>query len=267
MTSHSLTALCTALLALSAPVGLAAQSVDHATASHAEELGPLTTDRPGMIENPFTVARGHFQVESNLAGYTRFGKLAPEARAIDAAQVRLRAGIARGFEAQVVFNGYAWERDGSAPWARSSGGGTARLKVLLRDDEHGGFGLGLIPAVTMTRDHADDWQATFALTAAATHALPAGWEFGAAGGVAKSPEATGGFGVVSVAHALTGPVLIAFEAAAIREELKHGTTEGRVGAALMFALGSSAQFDVGIDVGVANKANAYRTYVGMARRF
>lgn len=267
MRTPSVIRLVVITLALATPVALTAQSGEHAATAHADELGPLTTDRPGMIENPFTVATGHFQVEANLFGYTRFGKIAPDVKAVDAAQVRLRAGLARGFEAQVVFNGFAWERDGSGPWSRSSGGGTARLKVLLRDDEHGGFSFGLIPAVTMRRGEDDEWHTSTALTAAATHSLPSDWDFGVAAGVSRSEGTTGGFGVVSLAHPLAASVLVAVEGSAIRESLSEGSTEGRVGAALIFALGSSAQFDVGIDVGVANKANAYRTYVGFARRF
>ena len=237
------------------------------------DLGALSSDRPGNGENPFILAAGHYQFEIGALGFTRVGSHLPGAAAIGAGQIKLRTGVVSGFEGQLIFDGYKWQRGGTGQdWSGASGGVTARGKLNFWGNDGGSTAFALIPSAGLGRDGEGRWLPNGGLVATLGAHGPWGWSVGltAAALVAgqhESPAVAGGSAVLGLAHTLAGSVSVMFEGTLVRAKLSDRSTEARVGGGFMAALGSSLQLDAGVDLGLSAGAESVRSYFGIVRRF
>jgi hypothetical protein len=112
-----------------------------ATAAAAEEeLRPLSTDRPDITESAYSVDRGHFQIESDLARYTRDG----DDGEWSLGQLNLKYGVLDQVDVQLVVQTVA-----GAPTEEGHDfgfGDTAlRVKINLFGNDSGPAALALMP--------------------------------------------------------------------------------------------------------------------------
>ncbi len=112
----------------------------HAGAQAEKELRPLSPDRPDITESPYTVDRGHFQIEVDLARYTREG----DDGEWSLGQLNLKYGVLDQVDVQLVVQSVA-----GAPTEEGHDfgfGDTAlRVKINLFGNDSGPTALALMP--------------------------------------------------------------------------------------------------------------------------
>jgi hypothetical protein len=120
--------------------GVAASLLAAAPAAAQNELRPLSTDRPDITESPYSVDRGHFQVECDLARYTRDG----DDGEWSLGQFNLKYGVFDQVDVQLVVQSVA-----GAPTEEGHDfgfGDTAlRVKINLFGNDEGPAALALMP--------------------------------------------------------------------------------------------------------------------------
>jgi outer membrane putative beta-barrel porin/alpha-amylase len=130
------------------------------------------TDRPDNTESPFTVDAGHFQTETTLFGYTRFGPSSDRSGSdsYDFGTTNVRIGLTNWGEISLIWQPYgvvqthAPSRGGSTQQS-GVGGLEIRTKINLWGDDTfdkpGATAFGLLPFVTLPTDRGNgispDW--------------------------------------------------------------------------------------------------------------
>lgn len=123
-----------------------------------DEMRELSTDRPDKTESPYTVDAGHFQIEADLATFTRdHNRIAGEntvTRAWNAGVVNLKAGLTSDIDVQLVLDGYVRERvtdrqAGSRETTDGFGDTTLRLKYNVWGNDSGADALAIMPFIKL----------------------------------------------------------------------------------------------------------------------
>jgi hypothetical protein len=111
-----------------------------AGAEEEERLRPLSADRPDITESPYSVDRGHFQVECDLARYTREG----DDGEWSLGQLNLKYGVLDQVDVQLVVQSVA-----GAPTEEGHdfgfGDTVLRVKINLFGNDSGPAALALMP--------------------------------------------------------------------------------------------------------------------------
>lgn len=104
----------------------------------AQEVRPLATDRPDRTESPYAVPAGRWQVELDLASFTRDRADGVRNETLSLAPFNLKRGIARDTDLQLIVAPYVRQRaDGRT--VDGIGDLTVRLKQNLVSDDGGGW--------------------------------------------------------------------------------------------------------------------------------
>lgn len=131
----------------------AASSAPQADAPPAppSRLREFTTDRPDVTESPFTVDRGHVQIELSLAEYALGSDRTT--RTFDALPVNLKLGLLDNVDLQLLFTPYERQvtRDAGQRSVDSGFGDETlvRLKINLQGNDHEGVAFGVMPFVKL----------------------------------------------------------------------------------------------------------------------
>ena len=70
----------------------------------------MSTDRPDQTETPFSVDAGHFQVETDLFGYSRDSDDDSESESFAALSLNLKVGLLNNVDLQIGINPYIHNR-------------------------------------------------------------------------------------------------------------------------------------------------------------
>ena len=130
----------------------------------ARYLRELTPDRPDKTESPYTVDAGHFQLEMDVANFTRDRTGGRRAEAWNFAPLIFKAGLLDNTDLQFIFGNYLHVRTednaiGTTTTQSGVGDFTARLKINLWGDGGGPTALAAPPFVkfpTSTDDLGND---------------------------------------------------------------------------------------------------------------
>lgn len=137
--------------------GLRASDAEGASGTAAEDPS-LEVDRPGEVENPYSLLPGKGQWLNYLLAADPQGRSAQDLGSGGSATVvqsELRLGLAPAWEAQVLatayLNGIDKGPDGDDPGTSHSGIGliTLRAKWTFYSEKDGDFALALVPALTV----------------------------------------------------------------------------------------------------------------------
>jgi len=124
-----------------------------APAVRADGLRDFNTDRPDTTESPFTIDRGHAQIELSLAEWTRDRADGATTTSWSVAPFNLRWGINDRAEVDLIAEPYGSERVRArgATLASTSGRGdvTLRLKWNLWGDDGAPTAFALLPYLTL----------------------------------------------------------------------------------------------------------------------
>ncbi len=151
-------------------------------------MRPLSADRPGVTESPFTVDAGHVQFETDLARHisSRPGAEMRQ-RTIRANAFVLKMGLSNRTDVQLFLDAYEWNRTfatATEPATRNQGFGdvTLRLKhnVLGNDSTESALALAFIGFVRLpTGGQQGAGGAEYGLLLPATYALSDSWNLSA----------------------------------------------------------------------------------------
>ena len=111
-------------------------------------LRPFSPDRPNKTEGPYTVDAGHYQVEMDVANFTRDADPAPRTDLVGAGWMNLKAGLCNRADFQLLINSYSYlrtVREGGARIQQGFGDILTRLKVNFWGDDGGSTASGVIP--------------------------------------------------------------------------------------------------------------------------
>lgn len=248
-----------------------------AAPAHAQKLRELSTDRPDRTESPYTVDRGHLQLELDFINVTHDAIPGGTSRAYGFGAFNAKVGIAHAVDLQLVSElyGRVHERDEAGRRTRDSAIGNlaVRVKINLWGNDGGRTALALMPFVGVPRDDIATGALEGGLIAPLAIELPRGWSLGVMPelDVARRDAGVGHqvnvVQTVTVGHEVSGPVAAYGELAA---ELIQGPVKvvaATANAGFTVAAGPNAQFDVGANLGMNTHAERVRLFIGMARRY
>ena len=122
----------------------------------ADQMRPLSADRPDATESPITVDAGHVQVEVSLFDYARSDHDGDESDAWTAFDANIKIGLLNSVDLQLVFGVYGEEtnRPGGGPKTSAQGFSDVqiRMKVNLWGNEGGTTAFGIMPFVKIPTD-------------------------------------------------------------------------------------------------------------------
>lgn len=221
--------------------------------------------RPGATESAIATPQGRWQIESELASYTRDDD--SDSESWSALATTLRYGVARGWDVEAVV----------APFTRVESGGesvegfgdiTLRARRTFAGLE-GGPSFGLIGYVTLptAEDDLGAEEVEGGLIAAGSFDLTDAWELtwtGGLGAVSNGDDYDAqSFGGFAFGRGLGARGGMYFELFA--EHLDDETAASfNVGAT--YLIGPETQIDAGVDFGFTDAADDARVFIGWAHR-
>lgn len=261
-------------------LALLASSAAPAAAQDARPLRDLSTDRPDKTESPYTVDAGHFQVELDLATYTRERDGGVRTETFGVAPVNLKLGLTPSTDLQLVVEPFVRQTvtdRTSGRRRRTTGFGdvTVRLKHNLFGNDGGPAALALMPFVKLPT---------------ASKALGNGAaEFGLIVPLALSVSDRVGVGLMTeidlneesdgrgYAPSFVNSATVSFDLTdrvGLYTELftERGTERGARwvvtgDAGLTYAVGENTQLDTGVNLGLTDAAEDIQVFIGLSRRF
>jgi hypothetical protein len=244
-------------------------------------LRELSTDRPDRTESPYTVDRGHVQVELDLANYTRDRVASAGSDVLVSSYglvpMNLKIGVLDRMDLQFVIESFASEREtdrtaGTERTRRGLGDLTGRVKLNIWGNDGGTTAFGIMPFVTLSRAGAGaSRRASGGVILPLAVALPAGWELGTM--VELDLEANAGPGhhavvvnSLTLGHALPGGLHGYAELFSAASTESGASWVGTVDGGLTYGIGENVQLDAGANVGISAAAEGVNPFVGLSFR-
>jgi len=230
------------------------------------------TDRPGEVENPFTVPPGHAELVNYLVGINaasredEFGG-GGSAIFLDTA---VRFGVVPGLEGVVTIDSFlsANAAAGSNTGSNSGFGYTTLLtKWNFLKSASGDFGLALAPFVRLPleRSIGGSSRAESGLSVPFDVDLEGGWEVEGSTSISRAPEPSGGWSTQWENQASLQRTLMAHLTAYVELQLEAG--DGPPAWATEFGitcrLNRSVLIDLGASVGVGRDSRGRMLYAGL----
>jgi hypothetical protein len=254
-----------------------------AWASPAAAQAPLrdfATDRPDKTESPYTVDRGRFQIEADLANMTRDREDGVRATDLLLGAMNLKFGVAHRADVQVIVAPSVRRTvRNRATSARESASGvgdvTVRLKRNLWGDDGGRTAFALMPYVTLptAADGLGADRAEFGLIAPLAVALSEDFSLGLMTEVDVVGRETGPGRVASFVNSATVGARVTERLGAYAELWTERSAErssrwaatGDLGVTYLVA--DDFQLDAGANIGLTRAADDLNLFVGVSRRF
>ncbi|OWP64939.1 hypothetical protein CDA63_00860 [Hymenobacter amundsenii] len=244
-----------------------------------ELMRPLSADRPGVTESPFTVDAGHFQFETDLARHiSSKPSAAPRQRTIRANAFVLKMGLSNRTDVQLFVDAYEWDRTfatADQPATRSQGFGDVTLRVkhnlLGNDSTEGPLAVGLIGFVRLPTGGQQGAGGTeYGLLLPATYALNDSWNLSAQLPVLLNFDRDESQHYLQTAPSVNldhsfAPWLTGFVEAVAQHDFRTRRWEEAVNVGPIFFVGKNIQLDFGRHFALTR--NADREYfVGLVIR-
>jgi hypothetical protein len=258
-----------AIAALATPLPVFAQAGQ-------ESLRELSTDRPDKTESPYTVNRGHVQIEMDLATYTHDHEDDLRTRTVSLAPVNLKLGIDRDTDLQVIVEPYLRRTETDAQTGArdvTSGFGdvTVRLKHNLWGNDGGSTALAVMPFVKLPTAAAGlgNGAVEFGIIVPLAVELSEGIGVGLMTELDIVEQEDGGGRRASFVNSATVSFDLG-ERLALYTELFTERGEGWVVTGdfgFTYVLRENTQIDTGANIGLSDAADDLMVFVGLSRRF
>jgi hypothetical protein len=242
---------------------------------HAQELRDFCAERPGKATPPCIADKGHLMLEIGLADavFTRGSGVHEETYTLGATELRL--GVSRRVEVDAQWLPVIVDHQRGASSRTGVGDAAVGVKAAVTDPDSDGLAVsvsGFVTAPTATRGQgAGGWTGGLRLPIAG----PLGPEidFGLAPEVDIERDAAGGGThlawscAAGVSHAF-GPTTLGVEVwGQIDDDPADRTYQASADLTAAFAVGSNAQLDAGVNVGLNRTTPDVEIYAGIAKRF
>jgi hypothetical protein len=235
-------------------------------------LREMSTDRPDVTESAYTVDAGHFQLEMDVASFSRDRHTVQRdggSRSWSFLSANFKLGLTNRMDFQVVAPLY--NRVSSGP--EGFGDLMFRLKTNLWGNDGGPTALAIMPFLKIPTAAdglgSDEVEAGVIFPFAAE--LPAGWGFGAMLELdwLADEDGSGHHGVVvtsvTFSHAIVGDLGGYVEFVSELSEETDWVATFNLGAT--YALTENVQLDAGLNLGLTRAADDLNPFVGLSIRF
>jgi hypothetical protein len=251
----------------------AAQDVAPARPSDRREL---STDRPDKTESPYTVDAGRFQIEMDVATYTRDRSAGVRTETVSVAPINFKLGLDRATDLQVIVEPYLRRtttdrRLGTRETTDGFGDVTVRVKRNLWGDDGGQTAFALMPFVKLPTNAGDLGNGKV--------------EFGVIAPLAIALSERIGLGLMTELDVVEDYDARGYRASFINSATLGFALTDRLGmytelftergedwvvtgdAGVTYALSDYTQIDAGANLGVTRAADDLAVFVGVSRRF
>ncbi len=234
----------------------------------AAELRPLSTDRPDTTESPHTVDAGHFQLEMEIAAWTRDGGDTTE---LTLGELNAKVGLNDSTDLQLVLPVFTRQ------WDAGEGIGDihVRVKHNLWGNDEGSSALAVMPYVKIPTAGDDLGNGDFegGLIVPFGFDGPDGWSFGVMGEAdLAADEDDGGYHLlglfsVTASHDVTHHTGVFFEIVGIITPEGSDHHEAYFNSGMVWALSETLQIDGGVRVGLTHASADFSPFVGVSTKF
>ena len=232
-------------------------------------LRPLSPDRPGVTESPFTLDAGHFMFESDLARYVGSRpKASSRTRSYRLDALALKLGLTDRTDVQLFVDPYViekeWPADGGAPERRAGFGDlTLRVKrnLIGNDSTRGPLAVALIGyALLPTGNKIGEGGFEYGLLVPATYALADSWNLSAQLPVRLNYDRKEGQHYLETGPSLNvdhsfAPWLSGFVEAVAIHDFRESRWEEALNLGPVFFVGKNIQFDFGRHFALTREAD------------
>lgn len=248
------------------------------------QMRELSTDRPDKTESPFTVDAGHYQIEMDIATFTRnhdnIGGADEKTREWGLGIVNLKAGLTNNTDIQFVVESY---RDvhttdytgGTTSDQSGFGDVTVRLKHNIWGNDGGDTALAIMPFVKLptNQDDLGNDDVEGGIIVPLSVELGNGFGLGLMTelDVNKDDDGMGyhaGFiNSATISTDLTDDVGTYVEFFTERQDDSDAHWENTVDIGFTYAAAENVQLDAGVNIGVTDAADDYNPFIGVSYRF
>lgn len=237
------------------------------SAQHAQaQLRELSTDRPDTTESPYTVDAGHFQIEAEIASWTR--DRGDNETALG--QINLKFGLDERTDLQWITPTYSWADGGSEGWGNTQ----IRLKRNLWGNDAGNTALAVMPYVELpTGDEdfgAERVQGGVIVPFAYSHGE---WGFGLQGQLDRVYDNERDtyhwefMGSATVSHPISERCNVFCELVGLFREGQAGGSEYSFNTGVTWMVRDLVQWDAGLRLGLNDEAPDLMPFVGYSTKF
>lgn len=248
-------------------LGLATYSILTLTLESAP-LRELSTDRPDTTESAYTVDRGHFQTESELAAFTRDGG---EWTEYTLGELNLKYGLTDEMDLQWVLPFFTHVRQGDEGF----GDMMVRLKANLWGNDGGDTAMAVMPFVKLPTARGDlgNGEIEGGVMVPFSFAAPGEWSCAVMGEVDLAADDDGGgyhlVGLVSAtaSHGLTENTAGFLEWVGIFSAETSDATEAYFNTGFTWAIAEQWQVDGGVRIGLNSASADLTPFMGLSTKF
>jgi len=246
---------------------LAAAAVFSKQSPGAENLRPLSTDRPDTTESPYTVDAGHFQFEMEIGAMTRDGG----DTSYGLGELNAKYGLNTCTDLQFVLPLYNHIVGG----AEGFGDMQIRVKRNLWGNDEGETALAVMPFIQLPTgaDGISSDGVEGGIIVPFGFQGAGGWSYGVQAEVGLIADNAGSgqnlylLNSTTAAHALTEKIGVFFELVSIFSEGSEATCEYYFNSGLTYGVTDTLQFDGGVHVGLSNDSEDFTPFVGVSAKF
>ena len=252
------------------------------SAVHAE-LRPLSTDRPDTTESPYTVDKGHYQIEIEPLSWSRNDDADVKTTSIGGSY-NLKFGIADNMDLQLVLSPYnhvKTEFTGGDDSIHGVGNTDIRLKINIWGNDAGDTAFALMPFITVPTDDSnldplDDDHNEYGVIAPLSFALPNDWNAAVMLELDRVRNADDdGYALVwvqsatashSISGNLSGFVELVNSYNSDDSAAAGDDDEAYFNTGLTYALADNMQLDAGTNLGLNSDSEDMRFFVGFSMK-
>jgi Putative MetA-pathway of phenol degradation len=231
------------------------------------ELRPLSTDRPDTTESPHTVDAGHFQVEMEIANWTRDGCQ----REFSLGELNAKMGFSTAMDLQLVLPFYTQVRKGGEGFGEVE----IRLKYNFWGNDSGATALAIMPFIKLPTARGDLGNGDYEGGIIVPYGFegPAGWSCGVMGEVDLNSDEDGrgnhltGIFSATTSHAVTETTGIFLELVGSQSAESDAAFQGYFNTGATWAVTPTWQLDGGLRVGLTPAATDVTPFLGASAKF
>jgi hypothetical protein len=240
-----------------------------------ELMREFNTDRPDTTESPYTVDAGHFQLEMSFIDFTRDDEHGSRTDQFAFAPANLKLGVLNNLDLQLLLEPFVRVEADDGDDASGFGVTQLRAKLNLWGNDGGDTAMALMPFVqlpTASDDALGSDHVEGGLIVPLAISLPGDWSLGLMAEFDVVRDATDdGYGIEFVHTATLGHPIVAGLAGYVEYVGVAPCETGRtylatVAGGLTYALGEDLQLDVGVNVGVSDRAEDLNVFTGISWR-
>jgi Putative MetA-pathway of phenol degradation len=230
-------------------------------------LRELSTDRPDTTESAYSVDRGHFQFELELANATRDGGRWTD---FSIMEINAKIGLTDSNDLQFVLPLFTKVRGG----AEGFGDATIRLKHNLWGNDGGSTALAIMPFVKLPTANGTlgNGKVEGGLVLPFACDAPAGWSCGLMAEVDFLSNEAGDYETsvllsATASHDLTEATAIFFEGVVVLNFASSSDTEAYFNTGLTWAVAENWQLDGGLRAGLTAASPDLTPFLGVSMKF